>query len=102
VKTTVVEFCSDLKAYVRIFVVPAVTMKNAVAWNIKNQFVPHRKHYVSAKELGKTLAVTSNRSTLLVAQMMEKIRYSETSVFTRATRRNIQEHRIFCKLTLWK
>jgi hypothetical protein len=25
-------------------------MKSAVFWDIKNQFVPHRKHYVSATE----------------------------------------------------
>jgi hypothetical protein len=28
----------------------AVTMKNAVCWDIKTQFVPHRKHYISATE----------------------------------------------------
>jgi hypothetical protein len=27
-------------------------MKNAVFWDIKSQFLPHRKHYVSATELG--------------------------------------------------
>jgi hypothetical protein len=47
-------------------------------------------------ELGTTLSVTSNRSTLrsspiLVTQMMKAIRYSKTWVLTKATRRNFPE-----------
>jgi hypothetical protein len=47
-------------------------------------------------ELGTTLAVTRNRSTLpiLVTMMMEAIRSSETSALTRATLRNIPEYGI--------
>jgi hypothetical protein len=33
---------------VRFEVFAAVTMKNAVFWYIKTQFVPHRRHYISA------------------------------------------------------
>jgi hypothetical protein len=42
-------------------------------------------------ELGTTLAVTINRSTLLVTLMMEAIRSSETLVLIRATPRHIPE-----------
>jgi hypothetical protein len=35
---------------VRFEVFTAVTMKNAVFWDVKTQFVPHRKHYYSATE----------------------------------------------------
>jgi hypothetical protein len=33
--------------YVRFEIFPAVTMKNAVFWDIKTQFVPHRRHITS-------------------------------------------------------
>jgi hypothetical protein len=67
----------------------------------------------SIGEPGTTLALTSNRSTLqrnaivsvtvnvasispiLVTLMMESIRFSETSVLTRVTRRHISEDGIF-------
>jgi hypothetical protein len=45
------------------------------------------------REVGTTLAVTSNRSTLR-RNAMEAIRSSETSVLTRATRRNNPEDTI--------
>jgi hypothetical protein len=38
------------KNSVRFEVLTAVTMKNDVFWDIKTQFVPHRRHYVSATE----------------------------------------------------
>jgi hypothetical protein len=36
-----------ISLYVRFEVHPAVTMKNAVFWDIKIQFVPHRRHITS-------------------------------------------------------
>jgi hypothetical protein len=29
----------------------AVTMENAVFWDIRTQFIPHRRHYISATDL---------------------------------------------------
>jgi hypothetical protein len=40
--------------YARFVVFTAVTMKNAVFWDIKTQFVPHRTH-VSATELNQLM-----------------------------------------------
>jgi hypothetical protein len=41
----------DITIYCERFqVFRAVTMKNTVFWDIRTQFVPHRKHYVSATE----------------------------------------------------
>jgi hypothetical protein len=34
----------------RFEIFTAVTMKNAIFWDIETQFVPHRKHNVSAAE----------------------------------------------------
>jgi hypothetical protein len=38
------------KVYVSFEVSTVETMKNVVFWHIKTQFVPHRRHYVSATE----------------------------------------------------
>jgi hypothetical protein len=37
----------DIKIDVRFEVSTAVTMMNAVFWDIKTQFVPHRRHITS-------------------------------------------------------
>jgi hypothetical protein len=94
-------------------------MKTAFFWDIKTQFVPHRKHYISATEPSRLilcevwgflggdyverghlaflssllrLLVTANvvpSSPILVALMMEAISSYERSVLTRVTRHHI-------------
>jgi hypothetical protein len=41
------KFTEELIPYVRFEVFTAVTMMNVVFWNIRTQFVPHRKHITS-------------------------------------------------------
>jgi hypothetical protein len=41
---------SEVRFTVRFGVFTAVTMKNAVCWDIKTQFVLHRRHTFSAAE----------------------------------------------------
>jgi hypothetical protein len=36
-----------IKIYVRFKVFSAMTMKNVIFWDIKTQFVPHRRHITS-------------------------------------------------------
>jgi hypothetical protein len=40
-------YCGPDFNYVRFEVFTSVTMKNAVFWDIKSQFIPHRKHITS-------------------------------------------------------
>jgi hypothetical protein len=44
-----------MKNKVRFEAFTAVTMKNAVFWDIKTQFILHRRHYFSAPEPGQLM-----------------------------------------------
>jgi hypothetical protein len=91
---------SAVQCCVRFEVFTAVTTKNAVFWDVtpggscKNRRFggTYRLHHHLRSVL--PLLVTANlvpSSPILVTLMMEAIRYSEMSVVTRVTRRNIPE-----------
>jgi hypothetical protein len=49
-RTPLNEIPTIFLTFVRFEAFTAMTMKNAIFWNLKTQFVPHRKYYISATE----------------------------------------------------
>jgi hypothetical protein len=100
--------------YVRFKVVTAVTMKNAVFWDVmpcgsfKNQSFGGTWHLYHQGDFGfihsvRRLLVTANgvpNSPILVTLMMQALRSSETSVLTRAAQRNIEKTAFFNFISL--
>jgi hypothetical protein len=69
-------------------------MKNAVFWDTKTQFVPHRRHYIEFIRSVLRLLVTAHvvpSKPILVTLTMEALSSSETSVHTKGTQGNIPE-----------
>jgi hypothetical protein len=69
--------------YVRLVAFTAVTMKNAVFWDVKQILRRARRLLVTAN--------VAPISPILVTLMIEALRPSETSVLTQDTRRHIPE-----------
>jgi hypothetical protein len=91
----------ERNSIIRFEVFMAVTMKNAIFWDVMPCGSCNNQCYGGAYCLHASmlpLPVTANivpSSLILVTLMMEAIRSSETSVLTRATRHNIQKMAFF-------
>jgi hypothetical protein len=74
-------------------------MNNAIFWDIKNQFVSHRRHITSPLQSPRRLMICKicdfHGDDYEEVHLNNVIRSSETSALTRATRRNITEDGIF-------